>query len=177
MQVVLVAVVLWNGEQLTWHSNWLQYGFTSVLGAFIAQLGGNALTEEVVFRGYFLSQFYGHFQRLGWRRVLVFALLGSAGLFAVLHLPNRWFVKGIFGFDFLVDQAQLILAGVLLGIAYVATRNLMIVIGMHAFINQPVPLVQASNNFVSMTCGALFLLTIAGFVIVRCKGNGNQKEN
>lgn len=76
-----------------------------------------AFSEELVFRGYVLSNFLESFNNK-W-----IALLLSALCFAIFHLGG----PGINALAF----ANLFLAGILLGINYIYTRNLWFSIGLH----------------------------------------------
>lgn len=75
-----------------------------------------AISEEVLFRGYILRNIYGF-----WQKPL--ALFSSSFLFALAHglNPNLdWF-----------GLLNLFLAGVLLGLSYMYTKNLWFPIGLH----------------------------------------------
>ena len=80
-----------------------------------------AMFEESMTRGFVL----GHMLNVGMNKYL--ALVLSATIFASLHLGN----PGITVFAFV----NLILAGVLLGSAYIYTRNLWFAISLHLFWN------------------------------------------
>lgn len=80
-----------------------------------------ALMEESMMRGFVL----GHMLDVGMNKFL--ALLLSSLIFASLHLGN----PGMTNFSFL----NLTLAGILLGIAYVYTRNLWFPVSLHLFWN------------------------------------------
>jgi hypothetical protein len=80
-----------------------------------------AVMEESMMRGFVL----GHMLDVGMNKFL--ALLISSFLFACLHLGN----PGITNFA----MVNLTLAGILLGIAYIYTRNLWFSISLHLFWN------------------------------------------
>ena len=56
MQLVGVTTVLLQGEPLTLNDSLRTFGFFAVLGGFLAQLFGNALYEEIVYREFLLPQ-------------------------------------------------------------------------------------------------------------------------
>lgn len=90
--------------------HWLDYSFDA--GAFFLSflvLGLAVFAEELVFRGYIL----GNLMESGNRW---YALLVSAVLFALAHISNTS-ING-------VGMVNLVLAGVLLGLNYIFTKNL-----------------------------------------------------
>ena len=132
-----------------------------MIGGILGQLFGNALAEETVFRGFFFPQFYYKFgKRLGRVRALVTAALVSQVAFALLHLPNRLFVKGVPSSELLGDQVQLVVMGLVFLAIYVVTRNLFVAVGIHALANDPAPLIQASDGTVASVWLALTLALV-----------------
>lgn len=98
----------------------VHFDFTYLLLQFLLYLLV-AMMEESMMRGFVL----GHMLDVGMNKFL--ALLISSILFACLHLGN----PGITNFALL----NLTLAGVLLGVAYIYTRNLWFPIFLHLFWN------------------------------------------
>ena len=98
----------------------VHFDFTFLLLQFLLYILV-ALMEESMMRGFVL----GHMLDVGMNKFL--ALLISSFLFACLHLGN----PGITNFALL----NLTLAGVLLGVAYIYTRNLWFPIFLHLFWN------------------------------------------
>ena len=98
----------------------VHFDFTYLLLQFLLYILV-ALMEESMMRGFVL----GHMLDVGMNKFL--ALLISSFLFACLHLGN----PGITNFALL----NLTLAGVLLGVAYIYTRNLWFPIFLHLFWN------------------------------------------
>ena len=75
-----------------------------------------ALTEELLFRGYVLSKLMNSFSK-------IVALIISAILFSLMHVANpniNW-----------LSYLNLFLAGIVLGLPYLYTRNLMFPIALH----------------------------------------------
>ncbi|MBB6130903.1 CPBP family intramembrane glutamic endopeptidase [Mucilaginibacter lappiensis] len=92
-----------------------RFNFTDVL-LTIGTCIGIAITEEVLMRGYVLNKLMNHFTK--WT-----ALVISAVLFSLMHLfnPNIGFLPIV----------NLFLAGILLGLPYIFTKNLWFSIALH----------------------------------------------
>lgn len=164
IQCVQALLLVFRGD-FTLHEAWKQCGPGGLLGGVLGQLLGNALAEETVFRGFFLPQSYLKATRVFPRgAALTIALLGSQLLFAVSHLPNRFFVMGTTGLDILWDQLGLMAAGLIFAAVYLLTRNLFFVVGFHVLLNARVPILQSlhQNTLYAMTFG-LFLLVSIGW--------------
>ncbi len=159
MQAVLLVIALRDGAPLALHEAWTARGAGYVLGALLAQLLGNALVEETEFQGFFLSQFFHKARRTSRElAALVLALLGSQALFALVHVPNRVFVKGVTGTDLLTDLAGTAVLGLLFAVVYLVTGNLFVSVGIHALRNAPTPLVHTPAG---RTDAVWFGLTVA----------------
>lgn len=120
---LLIALVLWVMQLLQWYVEDIpvQGLFTSLI-IMIAV----ALAEELVFRGYVLNNLMQSMKPQA-------ALLLSAILFAILHSLNPNFNLTAF--------LNILLAGLLLGINYIFTRNLWFSIMLHLswnFVQGPV---------------------------------------
>ena len=173
MQAVLLLVVLLSGQSLALHRDWTDRGVGFVLGGLLAQLLGNALTEEIQFRGFFLPQFYLK-AAARYRRgmALAIALVGSQALFALSHIPNHVFVKHMTVLEALAQQLGLFFAGFLLAAAFHVTRNLFIAVGIHGLSNEQVPLVQASEITTGGVWFGLTLILLFAWPLVR-RWSGN----
>jgi hypothetical protein len=147
VQIVSAVAVASGGGTLSLHPAWTYPGAGGVLGRVIGQAFGNALVEETVFRGFFFPQLVAKFQRkLGRASALGAAALVSQVGFALSHIPNRIFVKGIAGPELVADLARLTLLGSVFLAIYLVTRNLWVAVGLHALGNAPTPLVQVSGG-------------------------------
>ena len=135
------------------------------LGALLAQLFGNAMWEEILYRGFFLTQLVRHFGARGWhdKRSLLFAVFLSAVAFAVPHIPNRL----VYDLDadvasLLSDQLRLLLVGCYLAWVYLRTKNLWWMIGFHSLANSPALLVDwdgpYSSKLLVSICGTVLTL-------------------
>jgi membrane protease YdiL (CAAX protease family) len=155
----ILAVVATFGGQIAVNANWNQSGGRELLGGILGQVLGNALVEETVFRGFFLTQFYlKAAQRFQSDVAMIGATLGSSVLFSVTHVPNLLFIKNMDQTDILMSLVGLVALGLLFGGIYLVTGNLFIAVGLHAIINNPSPLVLSAE----ITLGAVwFGLTVA----------------
>lgn len=145
----LVAAVLAQGSPAV-HSGWEARGVGGVLGGLAAQLFGSALAEETLFRGFLLSQIHLLLARRHRQGVaLGGAVLLSQGLFALSHLPNR-LVMGTPAGSLAGDLLMLFFVGVVFAMLFVVTRNLFLVVGVHALGNAPVLLWEGSGGQSSM---------------------------
>jgi hypothetical protein len=141
MQLGLALWTILTGGPLQWNDAWSEssdWGARRIVGALLAQLLGNALLEEMVYRGFFLPQFYlKALSRLRPATAVVLALVGSQALFAMTHIPQRLFVQN-WPIDALPgDQLALFVQGLAYAAIYLVTRNLFVCVGLHALWNQP----------------------------------------
>lgn len=111
------------------------------IGALIGQVFGNALFEELAYRGFLFPQLYLRIHGSGERPWLrfVLTLLISQVIFALIHIPNRLYM-GLGAQEIAADLALLTLWGVLFTLLYLHTDNLFIVVGVHALGNAPTTL-------------------------------------
>jgi len=170
LQLGLVAAVLRQGLPLELHPMWTRFGLPAVLGGVIAQACGHALVEDTAFRGFFLPELRARLARplslLAVPLFLIFTVGGSALLFGLAHLPTRILVYGSGWKDLLVEQANFLSAGLALGLAYLTTRNLFAVIGLHVLLNDPAPIVAVPgttlNHAVLVVFGGVIALSLVG---------------
>ncbi|MEX2137844.1 MAG: type II CAAX endopeptidase family protein [Pirellulales bacterium] len=119
-----------------------------LIGELLAQLAGNALCEEVLFRGFVFVQCAVRFA--GWlphrpTLSLMAAGLVSSAVFAVAHLPHRLGIGGGYAnwAAMGMDQGWLVVWGCVYCWLYVRTGNLLFVVGVHALANARTMLVTA----------------------------------
>ena len=155
LQASLVAAQLVNGQTIVWHTRWTMLGAGGALGAALAQALGHALAEDTAFRGFYLPELRARFARLGSGATLL-ALAGAALLFGLAHLPTRYFVKGSSEMDLLGEQWGFFSAGLALGVACLATRNLFAVVALHVLLNDPAPLVDSPGALLRRSVLAVF---------------------
>lgn len=94
--------------------------FSAMTAAMIVSLSINAMVQEVIFRGYFLTALRANYSA-------TIAIVVSSLIFAAAHagaLAEEWPISGIGG-------VNLFLAGVLMSIAYLRTKSLWLPTGIH----------------------------------------------
>lgn len=144
--------------------DWQRLGATSMLGIFFAQILGNALFEEILFRGLLFQQVRLRLLRSGRRpaTALGLGLVISQAIFAAIHVPLR--VKSGMPLSALPAELALLFAlGVLLGLVYWRTGNLFVSVGIHALSNAPLLVVQeqldlSTNGVIAASASLLVLL-------------------
>ena len=118
------------------------------LTALAGQWVGPALFEEVLYRGFFFVQVAQRPLRgaaPGTRGHFLQAAVASGLLFSLAHLPGLVFgdASAVSALGMLAVTA---VAGVYGAWLYVRTRNLFVVIGLHALHNAPVPVVDVADG-------------------------------
>jgi membrane protease YdiL (CAAX protease family) len=142
-QAIALAVACATTDAVTPHPLWARRGVSGVLGLLLAQVFGNAVLEEVGYRGFLLRQLHLRLDRVAGRRTrVVLAVTISQALFAVMHLPNR-LREGDAGAGLVWSVLIAFGLGVLLALLYLRTNNLLLVVGVHALINTPTLLVAS----------------------------------
>ncbi|MEZ0472500.1 CPBP family intramembrane glutamic endopeptidase [Luteimonas salinilitoris] len=124
--------------------DWGTAGPTRTIGMFLGQILGNALFEEVLFRGILFQQMRLHFLARGGcspKKALLLALVISSAVFAAIHVPLR-ISSGVPLAALPAELTLLFALGLLLALLYWRTGNLYLVIGVHALSNAPFLLVQ-----------------------------------
>lgn len=134
-EAINAAVSLLFSGSINWSSVWETYGFSVVIGSFIAQVFGNALFEELAFRGFLMSQIGKKIPEGRWRTVI--AVLVSQALFGLIHIPNRLYM-GVEPDQMLLSIIMPAVLGIFFCVIYLVTDNLFFAIGVHALINVPV---------------------------------------
>jgi membrane protease YdiL (CAAX protease family) len=165
LQLGLLAAVLRQGVELAWHPMWTRFGLPAVLGGVLAQLLGHALAEDTAFRGFFLPGLRARVLRRGSLLaalgLLALALLGSALLFGLAHVPTLVLVHGADLAELAVSQGHFLSAGLALGLAYLATRNLVAVVGLHVLLNDPAPVVAVPGEVLNRATLVVFAGVVA----------------
>jgi len=144
VQFLLAGCYVALGKSLAFANGWNDIAVLGKLGGLVGQLLGNALYEEIVFRGFFLMQFFWLF-RTSWAhqpmKAFVFALLCATVLFTLPHVAAQLRPDNYRSVARLAwDQAQVFAFGCIFGWIYWQTRNLFFVVGVHALANEPTTL-------------------------------------
>ncbi len=163
MQAIQLVSALLSDGTFQVSPAWSGGGATVLVGMLLAQLFGTALVEEIIFRGYLLTQVREKLHRrwLGSaRRALIPALLISQFSFAVFHLPGH-IASGLGPVDIVIDLVRLTLLGTLFALLYLRTGNLFIGIGIHSLSNNPTALFVPDPNqdsLLALAFGALIII-------------------
>src|SRR5262245_3304430 len=170
LQIGLVGMKLLAGQPVVWHARWTMLGTGGLLGGALAQALGQALAEDTAFRGFFLPELRARFAPDGSMPGTLLAIIGAALLFGLAHLPTRFLVAGLSGTDMLGEQWGFFTAGVALGVACLATRNVFAVIALHVLWSDPAPWIQVPGPLLHdvKTC------VCAGVVLLAWLGNRRQ---
>ncbi|MBK7875330.1 MAG: CPBP family intramembrane metalloprotease [Planctomycetes bacterium] len=138
LNVLALGAVVAAGAPIEWSGVVAADGAAlPLLGEVLGQLFGNALYEELLFRGVLLTQCALLFAARG-RGGLVLALVVSQAIFALQHVPNR------VAFDQWADPAgaaldllALFVSGLCFSGVFLRTRNLLLAVGLHTLVNVP----------------------------------------
>lgn len=139
-------------------------GSGAAFGILVDQLLGNALVEEVFFRGYVLRYIFLLTSPTlgGWLSTLV-AFLGSLALFVLSHMPLLWIGGNFDGLDTATRALWLLEFGAVLTITYLVTNNLYLCIGLHAIYNSRFVLFHAPMKQVEAAWWGLFPALLIGW--------------
>lgn len=144
-QMCIVGLHWTSGEELNIAEAWKHPAAN--LGGIIGQLCGNALYEEIIFRGFFMAQLFVFLRKapMGSEKLkITLGVLSSSALFAMYHVPYRILHDGVpvtggmlFGWTFL---------GICFCLIWIATDNLLMAVAIHALLNRPTPLLAAQES-------------------------------
>jgi membrane protease YdiL (CAAX protease family) len=154
------ALSLWStGGEVALNPLWERRGVSVVLGLLFAQLLGNALYEEIAYRGFLLPQIHLLLGRwLARPAVRLAAALGvSQSLFALAHVPNRLY-QGVALPDLLPSLLSVLAFGLLYSFIYIRTGNLFFAVGVHAFSNTPTFVVGGNEPVLVLALGFVVAL-------------------
>lgn len=168
----IVLLINWINGEIRIDPVWSERGVTVVIGGLIAQLCGNAFFEEMEYRGFYLGQFYLKIKNPNERVRLALAILSMLALFVFSHIPNRIF-SGYTLADIPLDFALLSFWGLFFTAVYLISDNLFLAIGVHALMNQPAMITEASFPVQFL----LFLLTSALLAILWARRHRTRRAN
>jgi uncharacterized protein len=170
MQAIVAAGLVLAGTPLQVAEEWSS-GLLVIAGGLAAQLAGNALLEEIAWRGYLLRQLVA---AAGGAAIAhpatryTLAVLVPSLLFALAHAPNRLLVGGAQPADLPAQLVALTFAGLAFAAVYLASRNLWFTVGIHALVNQPVPLFAGGDGHGALAIGT-GLLIATGWALARSR--------
>lgn len=140
-QVIHLSSMLTTQGHVTFAPAFNGTQFGATMGVLFGQLFGNALFEELAYRGFLFPQLYLRIHGSGerpWLRFLT-TLIISQIIFALIHIPNRVYLGWSAG-EIALDIALLTGWGVLFTLLYLRTDNIFLVTGIHALGNAPTTL-------------------------------------
>lgn len=155
---VIVLLINWINRDIHLDPIWSERGITAVLGGLIGQLLGNALFEETEYRGFYLSQFYLKLKTQNEKWRLAWSVLAMLTLFILSHIPNRIFA-GYTLADIPQDFVFLFINGLFFTIVYLVSGNLFLAVGIHALMNRPTMITEA-------TFPAGILIGLLGLILI-----------
>ena len=184
-----IGVAAWwllQGQPLTPDPSWTKPSATA--GKLIGQLFGNALLEEVVFRGFLTVQLVILFRRFGGVAAVAGGIVTAQTIFALMHIPLL-LRTGIQWQQMPSILTALFAQGVMLACIYALTKNLFVAVGAHA-LNDAVTLIfrspsHSGHDFdlslsgldVSDLCIPLTLLgSIAWWTIMRTRAHSHSAK-
>lgn len=135
VNVGMAAYTFARGIPFALADEWSKPGPGPTIGAFIAQIFGNALYEETIYRGFLTVQLMLLFQAFGRTPAMWIAAAAAQGVFAVIHVPmllahgQNWAQIG-------PDILSIYIIGLGLVAIYLSTNNLFIAVGVHALANE-----------------------------------------
>jgi uncharacterized protein len=170
LQLVMAAWYWASGKPIRIASEWSGSDRLHNLGTFIGHFFGNAMNEEVVYRGFILVQFALLFHR-HWprhrRMAFVVALLAETAIFCAMHVPDRM-VRNTYISLLAVSRDQFILFvnGCVYALIYWRTGNLFFAVGVHTLWNHPTTLF-AWHDFGPLTVPGPIVLGLGAAIAVR----------
>ena len=143
VNLLQIAFALGKHIPVAVNPDWEKLGAPRMLGILLGQILGNALFEEIMFRGFLFQQMRLRLLRAG-RKPVTALMLGlgiSQAIFAAIHVPLR--LKSGMALSALpTELALLFMLGLLLALLYWRTGNLFVAVGIHALSNAPLLAVQ-----------------------------------
>lgn len=143
LQLVLVAVGLVLGGTAV-NPDWGARPMAELVGSLIAQLFGNALHEEVLFRGLLMIQLFLLLAKSNRSRraAMAWAVVLTSVYFAFTHVPSVLRHDYVLAFEL----PRLFVAGITFALLYVYSGNLLFVVGVHGVGNWSMPLVETATD-------------------------------
>lgn len=163
-QVVLILIETGSGDPIQPHRAWTTPGVLAVIGSLLGQLLGNALFEELGYRGFVLPQLYLRLKAIPAPLVRVIAALLLSGLlFGMIHLPTRLVNDGMDFGGFLGTLPNYLMLGTFFALFYLRSGAIFWAVGVHALGNVSAPLVATSTDpslIVSLVAFVVLLVSL-----------------
>lgn len=179
-QGLQLACLWFAGSEIAWNPVWTGPHWRRELGNWLKQLLFLPPNEEMLFRGFLLTQLVAQVvaRRPAQRPQLqvAIALLLSSVIFALFHVPGDWKYgqMWLFPWQFVV--------GLLFAAVYLRTGNLFFTMGVHTLLNSAVTpsmsLVQVYLPYGDfIVIGPLLFLVLSPWNRFFCRGNGADWPN
>jgi len=136
--ITAICLLIVSGS-IALNRSWGEKGALALLGLLLCQLFGNALYEEIAFRGFLFPQIYlkiKKISRLNKKNKIIISIILSQAYFSIMHIPNRLY-HNINGIELLIHLIMVFIIGIVFVLLYLRTNNLFIVIGIHALADAP----------------------------------------
>jgi uncharacterized protein len=149
IQGLAAIMALVTTGALSLDDRWIRPGVGPTLLWATVMFLGTALFEEIAFRGFLYPQLVLKLRRRmsSELRVAWLAGLVSQVVFAASHLPGHLIIRELPGGALWTQVVFQGIAGALLLLLYLRTRNLWIVVGLHGLANAPTPLVPGTISW------------------------------
>jgi len=161
MQLVGMLPRLISAGEVALSPIWTPEKLPLIAGELIAQLLGNAFAEEVLFRGFLLTQvtlmIKGRVSSRGW--CVTVAVLVSQLIFALSHIPQR-ITSGYSLAALGPNLIQLWLVGIVFAVLYLRTHNIFIAVGVHTLVNAPVTILAMPSQAVAVLLPLVLALVL-----------------
>jgi membrane protease YdiL (CAAX protease family) len=161
MQLVGILPRLISAGEVASSPIWTPERVPLIAGELIAQLLGNALAEETLFRGFLLMQvglmLKGRTSGRGWH--VTTAVLISQLIFSLSHIPQR-IVSGYSLADLWPNLIQLWLVGIVFAVLYLRTENIFICVGVHTLVNAPVTILAMPSEAAAVLLPLILALVL-----------------
>ena len=166
--IAQLCVVIVHGVSFSVVGTWHDEPSKPIEYFFFAQLFGNSLIEELMFRAFLIVQLLLLFQRWkGWakRKSLIIAIIVASFIFAVMHVLGDYYSGDPLLMVALNNIPRFFLGAIFAGI-FLLSNNLLIAVGIHALVNLQIkcssPFYDADTSWAGaiITLLPLVILTI-----------------
>lgn len=167
-EAINVAVSLLRTGNVNWSGIWNADGMPVILGMLLGQVFGNALFEEITFRGFLIPQIGKKIPAGKWCTAI--AVLASQTLFGLIHIPNRLY-SGVAPEQMLFSIFMPAVLGVFFSLIYIVTDNLFFAIGVHTLNNIPMNVTAGLDQFFLNIFVTIIILVIWPFTFKKLQSD------
>ena len=164
--IVQLCVVIVHGVNFSVVGIWHDEPSKPIEYFFFAQLFGNSLIEELMFRAFLIVQLLLLFQRWkGWakRKSLIIAIIVASFIFAIMHVFGDY-NSGEPLLKVALDNIPRFILGAIFAGIFLLSNNLLIAVGIHALVNLQIK--YSSPFYDSDTSWAGAIITLLPLVIL-----------